>query len=293
MKPRFCATGSGKLAYNVYGAPDAPDRAIFFHGHPGSRVQGALLHQDALREGFAVAAFDRAGIGDSDFFRESAGGPLDLSGALLALADELGWDRFHLIAVSGGAPYALNSLPGLGKRALSATLVCGLGPLAETRFRQAFPRGPLRAIRLAAWLPLPALTGLLRLALRALRALPSAPGRRRPPFLSPADFALLRAPGVGAALRASLEGAFRQGAGGAQRDLRAYQSPWTLDYQAIECPVFFWHGTGDRLVPPSTSEWLAARIPHAKLHLLNEGHYTLPLTQSGEILQNIPRSGNR
>jgi len=281
--PSYCPLPSGPLAYSLYGG--GRRKAIFFHGHPGSRVQGSLLHDDAKALGFEVAAFDRPGFGHSAAFASSGASPLDLSGALAALADSLGWGQFHLIAVSGGAPYALNSAPALGPRVRSIEVVCGLGPLHEERFRRRFPRGPYRAMRLGAWLPTPALSGLARLALLGH-------GRRgrgqRPGFLSPGDFTLLQSPEVGPLLRLSLESAFRQGAAGVKRDLGAFLAPWKLDYAAIPAPVTFWHGRDDRLVPWEFSAWLAERIPGSRLFTPEtEGHYTLPLRRAREILEKI------
>jgi pimeloyl-ACP methyl ester carboxylesterase len=293
VKPRFAETGSGRLAFEIFGNPRAARKALFFHGHPGSRVQGALIDEAARIAGFAVAAFDRPGFGHSDLFKAAPGNPLDLSEALLALADELGWKEFHLIAVSGGAPYALNSLAGLGPRALSATLICGLGPLAETEIRRAFPRGAYRALRIAALLPEPVLSLAVKIVLRSLQRRGTSAGRGTMAFLSERDRALLRGAQAGKALKASLEGAFRQGAKGAQRDQRAYLTPWKINLSKLPCPVTFWHGEDDRLVPSSTSEWLAKRIPGSRLHLLkSEGHYTLPLTRSTEILQNLAREAD-
>ena len=275
------------MAYSLVGG--GPRKAIFFHGHPGSRVQATFfLEPHAKTVGIEVAAFDRAGFGHSTDF-PSLGAPLDLSGAVLALANSLGWERFHLIAVSGGAPYALNSLAGLGSRALSLQLVCGLGPLHEKRFRGRFPFAPLQALRLGAWLPSPLLAGAVKIALRSLGRSGARRGGRCPRYLSAGDFALLHSPTVGPGLRASLESAFRQGVGGAQRDLRAFLSPWNVDYKGLPCPVTFWHGRSDLLVPCEFSEWLSMRIPGSQLFTLEgEGHYTLPLTRAAEILKKIP-----
>jgi pimeloyl-ACP methyl ester carboxylesterase len=280
--PLYCPVPGGTLAYSLFGGGER--KAIFFHGHPGSRHQGAFVGPHAKPLGLEIAAFDRAGFGHSSLF-PSGKNPLDLAPALRALADQLGWKRFHLIAVSGGAPYALNSAPGLAERVHSIHLICGMGPLADPRFRRRFPRGALEAMRLANALPAPVLSGALRLALLAARRT----GRRNMPFLSPGDAELLGSPMVSSTLRDSLDSAFRQGVAGARRDWRAFLSPWELDMAAISAPVTFWHGREDRLVPCEFSEWLSSRIPRSVLRLVEgEGHYTLPLLRAREILEEIP-----
>ncbi|MGZ3657023.1 MAG: alpha/beta fold hydrolase [Bdellovibrionota bacterium] len=283
-KTRHCKVDGGRLAYSLFGS--GAHKAIFFHGHPGSLSQATFLEEAAHEAGIEVAAFDRPGFGQSDLF-ESGRSLLDLSKPLTILADSLGWDSFHFIAVSGGAPYALNSLCGLENRVRSISVVCGLGPLSEARFRDSFPRGPYRAMQIAPWVPPVLLRGAIRLLLRSLGR--SGARGPRPRYLNPADFALLQNPALAPGLRSSLEGAFRQGVEGAQRDLRAFLSPWNPDHKHVSCPVFFWHGRDDRLVPCEFSEWLSERIPQASLFLLEgEGHYTLPLLRAREILQKIP-----
>jgi pimeloyl-ACP methyl ester carboxylesterase len=138
------------------------------------------------------------------------------------------------------------------------------------------------AMRLGLWIPDPLLGGLAKLSLQTRH------GSRRPPFLSPADHELLRSAAVAPKLKLALESAFRQGVRGVKREWEAFLTPWSVNFGSLPAPVTLWHGLDDRLVPAAFSERLAGRIPGAKLELREgEGHYTLPLRRTGEILAGI------
>lgn len=260
-------------------------KAIFFHGHPGSRHQISFLTAHVDTHDLEVASFDRPGYGNSSPESDSTH-PLDLSEQVAALADELGWKKFHLIAVSGGGPYALKCASVLGKRVLSAQIICGLGPLHEKELRKHFRRRLYGAMRLALMLPSPLLHGFVQNRLQALFTRTKA--GTKPVFMNNGDFALIGSSEIKPQLRASLEAAFRQGVEGSKRDIRAFLAPWQVDWAAISCPVVFTHGLDDQLVPWQFSEALAARIPGARfVSFKNEGHYTLPIMRGSEILKEI------
>jgi len=277
-------TDGRELSYVLAGSGSR--KAIFFHGHPGSRHQIAFIEKHCEEHNLEVLAFDRPGYGNSAPEQDSRN-PLDLSLEVAALANSRGWNKFHLIAVSGGAPYALKCAAALGKRVLSAQIICGLGPLNERDLRQYFRRRLYLAMKIALLVPSPILDTLVR---NRLHALFQRPASSVPPvFLSRADFELIGSAEIRTQLRLSLESAFRQGVEGSKRDLRAFIRPWEVDWNAISCSVVLCHGLNDQLVPWQFSEALAKRIPGARfVPFENEGHYTLPILRTAEILREIP-----
>jgi pimeloyl-ACP methyl ester carboxylesterase len=53
-------------------------------------------------------------------------------------------------------------------------------------------------------------------------------------------------------------------------------APWGFDLTEISAPTLIMHGTADRMVPSSHSEWLAAQCPTAELRLQSgEGHISV------------------
>ena len=114
------------LSYAVYGDPDG--RPVFaFHGWPGSRLDAEFLAQTAVEMGIRVIAPDRPGYGGSTF--QPARSLSDWPADVVALADSLALDRFGVIGICGGGPYAFACAKALPNRLTAAGIVCGLGPL--------------------------------------------------------------------------------------------------------------------------------------------------------------------
>ena len=68
-------------------------------------------------------------------------------------------------------------------------------------------------------------------------------------------------------------------------DAQIYLPPWGFNPENITSPVHLWHGRDDRNFRWQLAESLAARIPGARLSIIeNEGHYSLPFRQARRIL---------
>ena len=56
----------------------------------------------------------------------------------------------------------------------------------------------------------------------------------------------------------------------------AYVNPWGFDPADASAPTLLVHGTTDRIVPVAHPRWLATRIPHAELRVLEgAGHLSV------------------
>ena len=67
-----------------------------------------------------------------------------------------------------------------------------------------------------------------------------------------------------------------QGAVGVRDDGIAAVSPWGFELTDIRVPVSVWQGRQDAMVPVAHGQWLAAHVPGARAHLLDdEGHVSL------------------
>src|SRR4051794_20731127 len=114
-----------RLAYCEYGSP-AGKPVLYFHGWPGSRLEAKLADPVAKKFNAKIIAIDRPGFGMSDFKpnRTLLDWPLDVC----ELADALGLDRFAVVGVSGGGPYALACARRIPERLTSVAVICGVGP---------------------------------------------------------------------------------------------------------------------------------------------------------------------
>lgn len=86
---------------------------FLFHGEPGSRLACHSDESIAIRLGARVITVDRPGYGASTLHPE--GTLLTFAADIEALADSLGLERFAIIGVSGGGPYAFacaHAMPG-------------------------------------------------------------------------------------------------------------------------------------------------------------------------------------
>ena len=92
-----------KLGYaecgNLKGKP-----VFYFHGTPGSRFECNILTEAANSIGARIIVADRPGFGLSDFKKGRQ--LLDWPNDVTELANNLGIDRFAVMGLSGGGPYA-------------------------------------------------------------------------------------------------------------------------------------------------------------------------------------------
>jgi pimeloyl-ACP methyl ester carboxylesterase len=90
---------------------------LYFHGHPGSRLEARFLAKAADRAGVRLVGVDRPGMGLSTY--QSRRRVMDWPGDVAQLADHLKLGRFAVVGFSGGGLYSLAcayGLPGSGDR---------------------------------------------------------------------------------------------------------------------------------------------------------------------------------
>lgn len=279
------ATGQ-TLGYLETGSPDG-EACFYFHGFPGSSRQVLILEDQDVLAKFRIISVDRPGFGESSFSKSRK--IVEIADLVGELAGFLKIGKFHLIGVSGGLPSAFVVADRLRSKVLSLTGICGLGPLSEKEFFQSLnPKGQL-ALKMARTSPF-----------LAAQFLASAHGRlqkggtpRRDvllKWLPPEDVELIMNEELRERFRESMRHAFAQGAAGPALEMKAIQQDWGIRDWSFPFPVRLWHGLRDTIVPPDHSRKLAARIPGAELHLLEEGHYSLPILRAGEILKPLMKS---
>ncbi len=259
---------------------------MYCHGFPASRLEAGLTGTVARELRLRVVAPDRPGYGASD--HQTNRGLTDWPRHIAALADALMLDRFSVLGVSGGGPYALACAALLVKRVIRTTVVCGLGPMDEPRYYRQL-RAPARAaFALSRHFP--------NLAESSFNTILAPFMRRRPEQIltwltrtaAAVDREILRIPEVRNTLVAALREAFAQGGRGAYSDLALYSRPWNFDLHSITAPVHLWHGGQDRTVPLAVGEHVAASLVHCRKEFLpSEGHYSLPIRHMRSILMGL------
>jgi pimeloyl-ACP methyl ester carboxylesterase len=269
------------LGYAEYGdAAGAP--VLVFHGSPGARLQVRAAHEPALARGIRVIAPDRPGLGLSTRKRgrEIADWPDDVR----ELADALDIERFAVVGISGGGPYAAACAWGLDDRITRAGIISGVAPADGPRLGSGLRRQDRVIFNLVLETPW---------LMRSVMAAAAPPVRRFPErifahvrALAPrVDRPILHRPEVAACLSAALREAFRDGGQGAADELLLLTRPWTFRPEEIRVPVRLWHGDADGVVPVAMGRCLAQAIPRCRAEFIPGGGHYLVFDRIGPFLE--------
>lgn len=243
---------------------------LYFHGYPGSRLEGRIAAGAAQRHGLRLLAPDRPGFGESTFLpgRTIGGWAADVA----ELANQFRLERFAILGVSGGGPYALACAAYIPERISRVGLIGAPGPLAGRQFTHGMTTRNRLALELAARSP-----SLARLLVRLLAWwIRRRPERQLAHMLAtapPADRRVLADPRYRARVVESTAEALRQGGRGVAWELTLLARPWGFRLQEVSVPVRIWHGLADNIVPAAAAQHLAAELPSSECRYLpDEGH---------------------
>jgi pimeloyl-ACP methyl ester carboxylesterase len=266
------------LGYAEYGCPKGKP-LFYFHGFPGSRLEGDLLAEAAARLEVRLISFDRPGMGLSSFQPDRQ--VLNIADDVIELADHLQINRFAVMGLSGGAAYVSACAYKIAPRLDAATIISGLGPMNQINNT----RGMIFTSRVTLWLGIKApwfeiaLFGIMAKYLSYTRDLSFFRQLPKP------DQIVFRSPQFKEKYCASLLEAFRFGARGVAWDARILARPWNFDLEYINFPIHLWHGELDRNVPLGIGKQVANKVYNCQpRYLKNEGHFSLPLNHMDEII---------
>ncbi len=272
-----------RLTYSEYGAAQGT-ALFFFHGWPGSSKQGVILDQAAKELGVRVISINRPGILGSDLV---VGRSLKDWGPLVGeVANQLKLDRFSVLGVSGGGPYALACAWGLAERLDRVVVVSG-APLLRL---VSDPNSLFWVYRYLIWLRShsPFALNLLLNFIRLLLPLKihrlgfytigrSLPERDRS--------ALFEHKFIDEVCQ-SFEDHLGSGAEALISDAEIYLNDPGFDLKTIKKKVSFWHGELDRNIPIKVGRKMAAFVPDSEfLTSPTDGHYSLALLEAAKILR--------
>ena len=285
-RPTILALANGaSVAISEYGDPHG--RPVFFcHGWPSSRTMAELAHDAARDLGARVISPDRPGIRNSSFQADRR--LTDWPAFLNEIADRLEIDRFRILAISGGAPYAYASGWKTPERVEKIAVVSGAPPLEGMDDHSGLL--PIHRQMLALRARQPGLMKSLFYIARPFVAM-RMPIRLRPlllKFLQPCDANVLRESRAFDVCFESARQAWRSSTKGVMTDAEIYATPWGFGLEEVRVPVALWHGTKDRTFAPRLAEDVAKRLPNCEFHLIEgAGHYSLPIRYIGEILEDL------
>jgi pimeloyl-ACP methyl ester carboxylesterase len=273
------------VALSEYG--DANGVPIFFcHGWPSSRTMAELAHDAARDLRARIISPDRPGIRDSQFQPDRR--LIDWPPLLNEIADRLAIDRFRILAISGGAPYAYASGWMMPQRLEKIAVVSGAPPLDTLEEYDGLLPIHRQMLRLRTRTP-----GFLKALFHVARpfVVMRMPIRFRPlllKFLQPCDANVLRESRAFDICFESARQAWRSSAKGVMTDAEIYATPWGFALEEVQVPVALWHGTKDRTFAHRLAKDVASRLPNCEFHLIEgAGHYSLPIRYIREILADL------
>jgi pimeloyl-ACP methyl ester carboxylesterase len=276
---RVIALGDGRMiTLREYGdAAGAP--VIALHGTPASRLMYSAA-KSAGRFGLRLIAPDRWGYGGTSLHPRPT--LAAFAADMATLADQLRLDRFAVLGVSGGGPYAAAMGALLRDRVTALALVAPVGPIADA------PGIALSPFHRFCFRTLPRVPGPLRLVFAAFRlglemspetAIRVAMLRSPPP-----DRRVLANKEVHARFTAMFAEGLRPGVAGALTDMDVFSRPWRVPLDAIAAPSALWIGTADNNVPIDAARKFGAAIPGCELiELEGEGHLWVALNYDGVL----------
>jgi len=277
----------GQLAYAEYGS-DTGTPVFFFHGWPSSRTMAELTDAPARELGVRIISPDRPGICDSSF--QSNRKLIDWPETVQELADHLQLERFRILAISGGAPYAYATAWKIPERVRAVAIASGAVPIADLSDQS----GLLSLYRrmLALYRRSPQLLRVLFYLARPIASI-RPPIRFRPLVLKllklqPCDVQSLQDSAAFEACFESQRRAWRASAKGIVADAEIFALPWGFRLEDVDVPVRLWHGTKDRAFSVQIAQAVAQRLPNCTARYVeDEGHYSLPIRRLREILADL------
>lgn len=270
---------------NLQGLP-----IIYFHGFPGSRLEGKFFHNHFQQSAFRIIAVDRPGIGLSSSHKHRT--LLSHGEDIAELIKGLNLHRVILFGISGGVPYVFASAQKIEKKSIAGIVaISGLAPILPNITH--FPMKYKISIKIAKNFP-----KLMRFFMKI------AWSRHYQNFdtsykatmkmindLQPQDKKLFtnNHENIESFMHDYI-GAYQQGIEGVAQDAEIYVRPWDFHLRQIpsDYPVVIWHGTDDQIVPYEMAYYFREQISHASIKLFeNEGHFSVAYNHLGKLIPEI------
>jgi pimeloyl-ACP methyl ester carboxylesterase len=262
--------GGRAIGFAEWGDPNG--RAVIgFHGTPGSRLMAVGCEELADELGLRFVVLERPGFGLSEFAadRTLLGWADDVADATRAL----GIDRFCVVGVSGGSPYALACGARLSSRVDAVGVIAGMAPpqfSEDDEFTDLVERDP-READAAARRQFEAMRVDLDASVRAM-AVRDGPDRHT-----------YARPDVQERFATTRREAFRQGVDGAAFDLVLLHQPWGFELEDLAVATHWWHGSLDPVAAIATVRAATATADIQLTVYEGEGH-AVSFDHGAEIL---------
>ena len=272
------------LSFARFGDPSGKP-VFYFHGFPGSRLEPQSNHDAFLKAGIQLLALDRPGIGHST--RKNKRKLLDWPDDVVEIAKILKLEKFSILGVSGGGPYALacaRAIPGYLNK---VTVACGLGPIDAPNATSGMMLSNRVLVRYGKFFP-PVLHLSTFLMVRQLSSKPAKGLKKFVEGLPEPDRLVLSKTDAQDFVAASAVEGVRQGSGPLLEEIGIYSRSWGFKLEDLNVPVSLFQGEVDIDVPASMARHQASLIPDCEINLYpDDGHFSLLVNHIDEIIASL------
>jgi pimeloyl-ACP methyl ester carboxylesterase len=273
--------GGRCLGYADYGSETGP-LVMFFHGTPGSRLECALIAEEALACNVRLVAVDRpcVGLSTCSMNRRVLDWPSDAE----AVANSLGYadSAFGVLAISGGAPYALACVKCIPHRLSHVAICSGHTPMAEPNSgrgtQDEMIEFMLRRPKLG--------TAALKAIIKRLHKHPDQVIHKVIGNTAASDQRLiLNDPVNYRGFHANLLAATRYGAGGVMYAIRRLALDWGFKLRdLLPASISIWQGGCDPIAPPAAGRYFHSQLASSEYCVdPKAGHVTMLKWHAKEI----------
>tara|TARA_R110002072_G_scaffold74671_21_gene176714 strand:- start:616 stop:1503 length:888 start_codon:yes stop_codon:yes gene_type:complete len=257
---------------------------IYCHGSQSSRLE---MHYDisfATGLDLRIICIDRPGHGISDF--NSSGSILDFAKDVKQLLDHLKIERFSVVGMSAGAPFALGITYLFPDSIYKVSIISGFAPLNK-QSKKHLSKEVKMMLGLAKSFPF-LLKMLLKVQMKQLNKNPKKALKGFLKIMGQPDQEILKNESVLEVIENMFIEAFRNGSEGVAYEIsNLLVRDWGFKLNEIEAPLTFWQGKKDNNVPFQWAEMMQKEINNSKLKLFPEDGHLLIFNHAREIFSDL------
>ncbi|MEY2468038.1 MAG: hypothetical protein QOF21_736 [Actinomycetota bacterium] len=270
-----------------FGPPSAEQTVLWFHGTPGARRQiPEPARRYAFDNGIRVIGMDRPGVGMSTPHRYHR--LAEYTDDLAVALEHLEVDRFCVVALSGGAPYALAAAHDFGTERVPTLGI--LGGVVPSGGEDGISGGLVGfGVKWKRFLPVmsePA-GALLTYFVRAAKPVGSFALDTYARFSPPGDKLVLGTPEHKEMFIDDLS----ENGGHSMRavvyDAILFTRHWGFSVRDVTARVTWWQGDEDNIVPIAHAEHIVPLFPNAELRIMKGGGHLSALGIGVEVMETV------
>lgn len=262
---------------------------FLLHGLNSSRLEVCIAEDAMLKFGIRCIGIDRPGIGLSSFQKDRT--VLGFVDDIEALAEHLNIEKFLLIGVSAGTPYALACSYKIPHKIIACGIISGVAPVFTFGLK-GMSKGSRDFIILSKKIPF-----IIKYIFWFLHGRLSKNSEKEDLFLQSIMFSLddvdkklIESSSAKKLLLKTCREGYKQGSKRVADDgILAFGKPWGFKLEEIDfTPIYLWHGEKDKGIPLAMAKHMSENLEGSILKTYpKEGHLSIIFNQIDDILNDF------